>query len=134
MAVSLNPNHNHLLSALSVDEFRRLSQVSACSRCHSRVQQLCRWLLLTHECQPSNELVVTQELAADMLGVCREDITEAAAKLHQAGIIRYRRGHITVLDRAGLECHACECYEEVKREFDRLCGMNFGVASASYAG
>ena len=87
-----------------------LSQAAACNRHHSLEQQLCRWLLLTVDRAPSRELVVTQELVARMLGVRREGITEAAGKLQQAGFIRYRRGHIAVLDRSGLEARACECY------------------------
>jgi CRP-like cAMP-binding protein len=96
------------------------SQSAACNRHHSVDQQLCRWLLLTLDRTHSNELALTQELVAGMLGVRREGITEAAGKLQQAGIIRYRRGHITVLDRSRLEDHACECYDVVKREYDRL--------------
>jgi len=83
-------------------------------------QQLCRWLLLTLDHMPSNELTMTQELIASMIGVRREGITEAAGHLQQAGLIRYRRGHITVLDRSGLESRVCECYAVVKNEFDRL--------------
>jgi DNA-binding transcriptional regulator YhcF (GntR family) len=83
-------------------------------------QQLCRWLLLTLDRLPSNELVMTQELVASMLGVRREGITEAAGNLQRAGFISYRRGHISVLDRAGLETRACECYAVVKKELERL--------------
>jgi len=102
----------------------QMSQTAACNRHHSVEQQLCRWLLLTLDRLPSNELTMTQELIAGMLGVRREGITEAAGRLQQAGLIRYRRGHITVLDRKGLGDHACECYEVVKKEFDRLlCDM-----------
>jgi hypothetical protein len=110
------------------------SQTAACNRHHSLDQQLCRWLLLTLDRQPSNELILTQELVANMLGVRREGITEAAGKLQQAGIIRYRRGHITVLDRSGLEDHACECYEVVKRESDRLLGRDCRPIPVAYAG
>jgi hypothetical protein len=84
------------------------------------VQQLCRWLLLTLDRMPTNELIMTQELVASMLGVRREGVTEAAGKLQQEGVISYRRGHITVLDRAGLESQVCECYAVVKKEFARL--------------
>jgi CRP-like cAMP-binding protein len=98
----------------------QMSQTAACNRHHSLVQQLCRWLLLTLDRMPTNELVMTQELVASMLGVRREGVTEAAGKLQQAGVIRYRRGHITVLDRSGLESQVCECYEVVKKEFLRL--------------
>ena len=95
-------------------------QTAACNRHHLLEQQLCRWLLLTLDRSPSYELVLTQELVANMLGVRREGVTEAAGKLQQAGLISYRRGHITVLDRAGLERHACECYGVVKEEMARL--------------
>ena len=98
----------------------QMTQTAACNRHHSVEQQLCRWLLLTLDRMPTNELVMTQELVASMLGVRREGITEAAGKLQQAGVIRYRRGHISVLERAGLERRACECYAVVKREMDRL--------------
>ena len=98
----------------------QISQTAVCNRHHTIEQQLCRWLLLTLDRLNSEELIMTQELIASMLGVRREGITEAAGKLQQAEIIRYRRGHITVLDRAGLETHVCECYDVVKKEFDRL--------------
>jgi CRP-like cAMP-binding protein len=98
----------------------QISQTAVCNRHHSVEQQLCRWLLSTLDRLPSNELTMTQELIASMLGVRREGITEAAGHLQQAGFIRYRRGHITVLDRSGLESRACECYAVVKNEFDRL--------------
>jgi len=98
----------------------QMMQAAACNRHHSIEQQLCRWLLLTLDRLPSNELVMTQELVASMLGVRREGITEAAGKLQRAGLISYRRGHIEVLDRAGLETHACECYAVVKKELSRL--------------
>jgi CRP-like cAMP-binding protein len=98
----------------------QMSQTAACNRHHSLVQQLCRWLLLTLDRMPTNELIMTQELVASMLGVRREGVTEAAGKLQQAGVIRYRRGHITVLDRSGLESQVCECYGVVKKEFARL--------------
>src|SRR4249920_3174626 len=93
----------------------QMFQTAACNRHHSVEQQLCRWLLLTLDRAPSRELVMTQELVASMLGVRREGITEAAGKLQHAGIIRYRRGHIAVLERTGLESHACECYAVVKK-------------------
>jgi CRP-like cAMP-binding protein len=98
----------------------QMSQTAACNRHHSLAQQLCRWLLLTLDRMPTNELIMTQELVASMLGVRREGVTEAAGKLQQAGVISYRRGHITVLDRAGLELQVCECYAVVKKEFARL--------------
>jgi CRP-like cAMP-binding protein len=98
----------------------QMCQTAACNRHHSIDQQLCRWLLLTLDRLPSNELVMTQELVASALGVRRESITEAAGKLQRAGVIRYRRGHISVLERSGLEAGACECYVVVKKEMGRL--------------
>ncbi|MDD5249540.1 MAG: Crp/Fnr family transcriptional regulator [Rhodocyclaceae bacterium] len=98
----------------------QMAQTAACMRHHSVEQQLCRWLLLTLDRMPSNDLVMTQELVASMLGVRREGITEAAGNLQQAGFIRYRRGHISVLDRSGLETRACECYAVVRKEMLRL--------------
>jgi len=98
----------------------QMNQTAACNRHHSLEQQLCRWLLLTLDRLPSNELVMTQELVASMLGVRREGITEAAGNLQRAGLIRYRRGHISVLERPGLEAAACECYAVVKKELARL--------------
>lgn len=97
-----------------------MAQTAACNRHHSIDQQLCRWLLLTVDRLPSNELVMTQELVAHTLGVRRESITEAAGKLQRAGVIHYRRGHISVLERAGLEAGTCECYAAGKKEFGRL--------------
>jgi len=98
----------------------QMSQTAACNRHHSLVQQLCRWLLLTLDRMPTNELIMTQELVASMLGVRREGITEAAGKLQHAGFISYRRGHVAVLERSGLEAGACECYAVVKKELGRL--------------
>jgi CRP-like cAMP-binding protein len=97
-----------------------ISQTVACNRHHSVEQQLCRWLLLTLDRLPSNELVMTQELIASMLGVRRESVTEAALLLKERGVISYRRGHISVLSRDGLRAHVCECYGVVKAEFNRL--------------
>ena len=98
----------------------QMCQTAACNRHHSIEQQLCRWLLLTLDRLPSNELVMTHELVSSALGVRREGITEAAGNLQRAGVIRYRRGHITVLERSGLEAGACECYAVVKKEMNRL--------------
>ena len=98
----------------------QMSQTAACNRHHTIEQQLCRWLLMTLDRVPTNELVITQELVAYAIGVRREGITEAAGKLQRAGYISYRRGHISVLDRSGLENSACECYSVVKKEFSRL--------------
>jgi CRP-like cAMP-binding protein len=97
-----------------------MAQTAVCNRHHSVEQQLCRWLLLSLDRLPSNELSMTQELIANMLGVRREGVTEAAGNLQAAGLIDYSRGHITVLDRPKLEKRVCECYAVVKRESDRL--------------
>ena len=98
----------------------QMAQTAVCNRHHSLDQQLCRWLLLSLDRLQGDELVMTQDLIANMLGVRREGVTEAAGHLQEAGLIRYRRGHIKVLDRAGLERRTCECYAVVKKEYDRL--------------
>lgn len=98
----------------------QMAQNAACNRHHTVEQQLCRWLLLTLDRLPDRELVMTHELVATMLGVRRESVTLSASQLQIAGYIRYRRGHISVLNRAGLERHACECYGVVKKELSRL--------------
>lgn len=98
----------------------QLAQTAVCNRHHHVDQQLCRWLLLSLDRLPSNELAMTQELIANMLGVRREGVTAAAGRLQSAGIIQYNRGHITVLNRALLETHVCECYHVAKVEIDRL--------------
>lgn len=98
----------------------QMAQTAVCNRHHSVEQQLCRWLLLTIDRVPARELVMTQELVASMLGVRRESVTESAGNLQTAGYIRYRRGHIAVLERAGLEDRVCECYGVVKKELERL--------------
>jgi CRP-like cAMP-binding protein len=98
----------------------QMTQTAVCNRHHALDQQLCRWLLLSLDRLPTNKLAMTQELIANMLGVRREGVTEAAGKLQDAGLIRYSRGHITVLDRPRLEKRVCECYAVVKRELDRL--------------
>ncbi|MGB5835207.1 MAG: Crp/Fnr family transcriptional regulator [Thiohalocapsa sp.] len=98
----------------------QMAQTAVCNRHHTIDQQLCRWLLLSLDRLPSNELYMTQELIANMLGVRREGVTDAAGRLQTAGLIRYSRGHITVLDRPGLEARVCECYEVVRQEFLRL--------------
>ena len=138
-AVVQSAGHAYRLDArILKDEFRRagpvqrlllrytqalitqMAQTAVCNRHHSIDQQLCRWLLLSVDRLPSNELKMTQELIANMLGVRRPGVTEAAMKLQDAGLIRYSYGHIEVLDRPGLEKRVCECYGVVKREFDRL--------------
>jgi len=98
----------------------QMSQTAVCNRHHSLDQQFCRWLLLSLDRLPTNELVMTQELIANMLGVRRESVTEAAGNVQRAGLIEYHRGHIIVRDRAGLEARVCECYAVVRKEFDRL--------------
>ena len=110
----------HLLLRYTQALITQMSQTAVCNRHHSVHQQLCRWLLMSLDRLPSSELTMTQELIANMLGVRREGVTEAAGKLQRAGLILYNRGHITVLDRPGLEAQACECYQVVKTEFDRL--------------
>jgi CRP-like cAMP-binding protein len=110
----------HLLLRYTQALITQMAQTAACNRHHSLDQQLCRWLLLSLDRLRGNELAMTQELIANMLGVRREGVTEAALKLQQAGLISYARGRITVLDRARLEQRTCECYAVVKREYDRL--------------
>jgi CRP-like cAMP-binding protein len=110
----------HLMLRYTQALITQMAQTAACNRHHSVEQQLCRWLLLTLDRLPTNELIMTQELVASMLGVRREGITEAAGKLQHAGVIRYRRGHISVLERSGLETRVCECYAVVKKEVSRL--------------
>lgn len=110
----------HLLLRYTQALITQMTQTAVCNRHHALDQQLCRWLLLSLDRLPGNELVVTQELIGHMLGVRREGVTEAAGKLQAAGLIRYARGRITVLDRAGLEARSCECYGVVKKEYDRL--------------
>jgi CRP-like cAMP-binding protein len=110
----------HLLLRYTQALITQMSQTAVCNRHHSIDQQLCRWLLLSLDRLASNELSMTQELIANMLGVRREGVTEAAGKLQDAGLIRYRRGKISVLDRPALENRCCECYQVVKAEFDRL--------------
>ena len=110
----------HLLLRYTQALITQMAQTAVCNRHHSLDQQLCRWLLLSLDRLQSDDLVMTQELIANMLGVRREGVTEAAGRLQDAGLIRYRRGHITVLDRAGLESRTCECYAVVKKEYDRL--------------
>jgi CRP-like cAMP-binding protein len=110
----------HLLLRYTQALITQMAQTAVCNRHHSLDQQLCRWLLLSLDRLQVRELVMTQELIANMLGVRREGVTEGALKLQKAGLIQYVRGHITVLDRAGLESRTCECYAVVKREYDRL--------------
>jgi CRP-like cAMP-binding protein len=110
----------HLLLRFTQALITQMTQTAVCNRHHAVDQQLCRWLLLSLDRLPGNELVMTQELIANMLGVRREGVTEAAGKLQVEGLIRYSRGHITVLDRPQLEARVCECYAVVKKEYDRL--------------
>jgi CRP-like cAMP-binding protein len=110
----------HLLLRYTQALLTQMAQTAVCNRHHSLDQQLCRWLLLSLDRLQSNELVMTQELIANMLGVRREGVTEGASRLQSAGLIRYVRGRIVVLNRAGLERRTCECYAVVKKEYDRL--------------
>jgi CRP-like cAMP-binding protein len=110
----------HLLLRYTQALITQMAQTAVCNRHHSLDQQLCRWLLLSLDRLQGNDLVMTQELIANMLGVRREGVTEAALKLQKVGLIRYTRGRISVLDRAGLEQRTCECYAVVKKEYDRL--------------
>ena len=110
----------HLMLRYTQALITQMAQTAVCNRHHSLNQQLCRWLLLSLDRLQGSELVMTQELIANMLGVRREGVTEAALTLQRAGLIRYARGHITVLDRPGLERRTCECYAVVKKEYDRL--------------
>lgn len=110
----------HLLLRYTQALITQMAQTAVCNRHHSLDQQLCRWLLLSLDRLQGNELVMTQELIANMLGVRREGVTEAALKLQKAGLISYARGHISVLDRPALEQRSCECYAVVKKEYDRL--------------
>ena len=110
----------HLLLRYTQALITQMAQTAVCNRHHSLDQQLCRWLLLSLDRLSGSELVMTQELIANMLGVRREGVTESATKLQKAGLIQYSRGRITVLDRSALEARSCECYGVVKREYDRL--------------
>jgi CRP-like cAMP-binding protein len=110
----------HVLLRYTQSLITQMAQTAVCNRHHSVDQQLCRWLLLSLDRLPSSQLNMTQELIANMLGVRREGVTGAASKLQQLGVIRYSRGHITVLDRPQLEKLSCECYAVVKKESDRL--------------
>jgi len=110
----------HLLLRYTQALLTQMAQTAVCNRHHSLDQQLCRWLLLSLDRLQGTELIMTQELIANMLGVRREGVTEGALKLQKAGLIRYSRGHVTILDRRGLEGRTCECYAVVKREYERL--------------
>ena len=117
----------HLLLRYTQALITQMSQTAVCNRHHSLDQQLCRWLLLSMDRLEGDVLVMTQELISNMLGVRREGVTEAALKLQKAGLINYARGHITVLDRPGLEGRTCECYAVVKKEYDRLLPAEIAV-------
>jgi CRP-like cAMP-binding protein len=119
-AFSRNVAVMHLLLRYTQALITQMAQTAVCNRHHTLDKQLCRWLLLSMDRLQGDELVMTQELIANMLGVRREGVTEAALKLQAAGLIQYARGHITVLDRPGLEARTCECYAVVKNEYDRL--------------
>lgn len=117
----------HVLLRYTQALITQMAQTAVCNRHHSLDQQLCRWLLLSLDRIQSNELAMTQDLIANMLGVRREGVTVAALKLQAAGLIRYARGHITVLNRDGVEKRACECYAVVKKEYDRLLPAEIAV-------
>lgn len=110
----------HLMLRYTQALITQMAQTAVCNRHHTLDQQLCRWLLLSLDRLDGNEIVMTQELIANMLGVRREGVTAAASHLQAAGLIEYKRGHITILDRAGLEHRTCECYAVVRHEYDRL--------------
>ena len=119
-AFNRNGRVMHLMLRYTQALITQMSQTAVCNRHHTLDKQLCRWLLLSMDRLQGNELLMTQQLIADMLGVRREGVTEAAMRLQSAGLIRYSRGRITVLDRPGLERRTCECYAVVKKEYDRL--------------
>lgn len=119
-AFNHDPAVRVLLLRYTLSLITQMSQTAVCNRHHTIVQQLCRWILLSLDRLPNNNLVMTQELIANMLGVRREGVTEAAGKLQKAGVITYKRGHIKVIDRPKLERMCCECYQVVKEESDRL--------------
>jgi hypothetical protein len=123
----------HLFLRYTQALITQMSQTAVCNRHHSLDQQLCRWLLLSLDRLEGNQLVMTQELIANMLGVRREGVTEGALKLQHAGLIQYARGHITVLDRAALEKRSCECYAVVKKEYDRLLPVRLITCAPSRA-
>jgi CRP-like cAMP-binding protein len=120
-----DPDVRFLLLRYTQALITQMSQTAVCNRHHTIDQQLCRWLLLSLDRLPDNHLTMTQELIANMLGVRREGVTEAASKLQKLNIIEYHRGHITVMDRPGLEALCCECYAVVKRETERLTSGDF---------
>ncbi|MBN7818391.1 Crp/Fnr family transcriptional regulator [Bowmanella yangjiangensis] len=120
MDFNASPELRMLMLRYTQSLITQMAQTAVCNRHHSIDQQLCRWLLLSLDRLPSNQLTMTQELIANMLGVRREGVTEAAGKLQRAGVITYSRGHITVVDRSKLEQLSCECYQVVKTETDRL--------------
>ena len=117
----------HLFLRYTQALITQMTQTAVCNRHHTLDQQFCRWLLLSLDRLGSNELVMTQELIANMLGVRREGVTEAALKVQKAGLIKYARGHITILDRPGLEKRTCECYQVVKTEYERLLPKKLAV-------
>jgi CRP-like cAMP-binding protein len=125
---ALGGHLQHLALRYTQALITQMAQTAVCNRHHAVEQQLCRWLLLSLDRLPSNELTMTQELIANMLGVRREGVTEAAGKLQAAGLIHYSRGKITVLDRPQLEARVCECYAVVKQEFDRLFSRKTAIA------
>jgi CRP-like cAMP-binding protein len=124
----------HLLLRYTQALITQMAQTAVCNRHHAVEQQLCRWLLLSLDRLPTNELSMTQELIANMLGVRREGVTEAAGRLQAEGLINYSRGRITVLDRPKLEARVCECYSVVKREYDRLLEPHISMPGSHHSG
>jgi CRP-like cAMP-binding protein len=125
---------SHLLLRYTQALIAQTGQIAACNRHHSLEQRLCRWILSNLDRLPSGELTVTQDLIADMLGVRRQGVTQAAGKLQQAGLIHYSHSHIAVLDRPRLEAQVCECYAVVKREYDRLLPPENAIGNAGVHG
>ena len=113
----------HILLLYTQSFLTQISQVAVCNRLHSFEQRLCRWLLSSHDCVLTDEIILTQENLSHLLGVRREGVTVAAGRLQDAGLISYARGHIYILDRSGLERYACECYQVVRDEYERLLAM-----------
>ena len=125
------PAVTRLLLRYTQSLITQMAQTAGCNRHHTLEQQLCRWLLSTLDRLPGNSLVMTQELISHLIGVRREGVTEAACKLQRLGMISYSRGHITVLDRAALESHVCECYAVVRRETERLLPPSLSLSRAN---
>ena len=118
-----NGELQHILLCYTQSLLTQISQLAVCNRLHSFEQRMCRWLLLSHDCVMKDEIILTQEILSHLLGVRREGVTVTAGRLQDAGLIRYARGHINILDRKGLERNTCECYKVVKDEYERLLSL-----------